>query len=114
MLSAYIDLSTDDRHAIFDVNTGVQLNAAADIVIGPHVWIGMHATILKGVEIGFGSIVGTRSVVTRSVPPMTAVAGIPAKPVRENVSWARPHRMDGESYQRFQRLRVALEEGAGN
>jgi len=35
------------------------------------------------VTIGYGSIVGANSVVTRSVPPMTVVAGNPARVVKE-------------------------------
>jgi acetyltransferase-like isoleucine patch superfamily enzyme len=38
----------------------------------------MNATILKGVTIGENSVVAAGSVVTRSVPPNTVVAGNPA------------------------------------
>lgn len=51
------------------------------IVIGDSVWIGANAVITRGVSIGRGSIVAAGAVVTRDVPPMTIVAGIPAKPV---------------------------------
>lgn len=53
------------------------------IVIEDKVWIGINSTILPGVTIGYGSIVGANSVVTRSVPPMTVVAGNPAKVIKE-------------------------------
>jgi len=89
MLSAFIDVTTSDHHAMFDVRTGRHLNPAADVVIAPHVWIGMHAMILKGVRVGFGSIIGARSLVTKSVPAKTAVAGIPARTLRTGVSWTR-------------------------
>ena len=52
------------------------------IVIEDDVWIGMHATILKGVIIGKGAIIGAHSVVTKNVPPFTVVAGNPAKIVK--------------------------------
>jgi acetyltransferase-like isoleucine patch superfamily enzyme len=55
---------------------------AAPIHIGANVWIGFDCCILPGVAIGEGSIVGARSVVTRSVPPYTVVAGNPARIVR--------------------------------
>jgi maltose O-acetyltransferase len=52
------------------------------IVIGDNVWIGAYATICPGVVIGDGCVVGTASVVTKSVPPYTVVAGNPARPIR--------------------------------
>lgn len=42
--------------------------------------IGANATLLPGVEVGRGALVGAGSVVTRDVPPYTIVAGNPAKP----------------------------------
>jgi acetyltransferase-like isoleucine patch superfamily enzyme len=57
------------------------------IVICDNVWIGMRAIILKGVTIGEGSIVGAGAVVTCDVPPHTLVGGVPARIIRENVSW---------------------------
>jgi acetyltransferase-like isoleucine patch superfamily enzyme len=56
------------------------------ITIGEHVWIGMRAMILKGVNIGAGAIIAAGAVVTRDVPPNTLVAGNPAKIIR-GASW---------------------------
>jgi len=52
------------------------------IKIGNDVWIGEGAAILKGVELGDRVIVGTRAVVTRSVPADSIVAGNPARVIR--------------------------------
>jgi len=49
------------------------------IKIGKDVWICMGALILGGVTIGDGAVIAARSVVTRDVPPMTLVAGAPAR-----------------------------------
>ena len=57
-----------------------------DIVIGNDVWIGYEAVILAGVTIGDGTIIGTRAVVTKDVPPYTIVGGVPAKPIRKRFS----------------------------
>ena len=53
------------------------------IVIEDKVWIGINSTILPGVRIGYGAIVGANSVVTKDVPPMTIVAGNPARIVKK-------------------------------
>lgn len=45
------------------------------------VWIGFNATILSGVKIGRGSIVGAGSVVTRDVQPYSIVVGNPARQI---------------------------------
>lgn len=54
---------------------------SSSIIIGDEVFIGNNVTILKGVTIGAGSVIANSSVVVRDVPPMTVVAGIPAKVV---------------------------------
>jgi acetyltransferase-like isoleucine patch superfamily enzyme len=53
----------------------------APILIGDDVWIGAGAVVLPGVTIGAGSVVAAGAVVTRSVAPLTIVAGVPAKEI---------------------------------
>ena len=55
----------------------------APVMIEDDVFIGMNCIILKGVRIGCGSIVGAGSVITRDVPPVTLVAGNPARVIRK-------------------------------
>lgn len=54
-----------------------------DTVIGNDVWIGQNATILPGVHIGDGAIIGANSVVGSDVEPYTIAVGNPAKPIRK-------------------------------
>ena len=57
-------------------------NHYAPIRIGAHVWIGSNATILPGVTIGDYAVVAAGAVVTRDVPAMTVVGGVPAGVLR--------------------------------
>ena len=54
-----------------------------DVTIEEDVWIGMNATILPGVKIGKGAIIGAGSVVTKDVEPYSVMAGNPAKLLRK-------------------------------
>ncbi len=55
----------------------------APVKIGNNVFIGSNVTILKGVTIGDNSVVGSGSIVAKSIPANVVVAGIPAKVIRE-------------------------------
>jgi len=57
-----------------------------EVNIDDDVWIGARVTILKGVTIREGSVIGTGSVVTRSIPPYTIAVGIPCKPLKKRFS----------------------------
>ncbi|MER6956366.1 sugar O-acetyltransferase [Streptomyces sp. NPDC000618] len=52
------------------------------IVIEDKVWIGSNAVVLPGVRIGYGSVIGAGSVVSRSIPPMSVAVGTPCRVLR--------------------------------
>ena len=54
-----------------------------DTVIGNDVWIGFDVTLMPGVKIGDGAIIGSKSVVTKDVAPYSIVGGNPAKEIRK-------------------------------
>jgi acetyltransferase-like isoleucine patch superfamily enzyme len=49
------------------------------VVIGHHAWIASRAIILPGVTVGEGAVVAAGAVVTKDVPPLAIVGGVPAK-----------------------------------
>ena len=55
----------------------------AEVTIGHHVWVAAGVTVLPGVELSDGCVVGAGSVVLRSVGPKKIVAGNPARVVRD-------------------------------
>jgi acetyltransferase-like isoleucine patch superfamily enzyme len=59
-----------------------QLRDKRPIKVGNDVWIGANVTVLKGVSIGDGAIIGAGSVVTRDIPEYAIVAGNPAKVIK--------------------------------
>jgi acetyltransferase-like isoleucine patch superfamily enzyme/coenzyme F420-reducing hydrogenase beta subunit len=57
------------------------------VVIGNHVWLCEGCTIMPGVKIGDGAIIGAKAVVYANVPPFSLVSGNPAKVVQTNIYW---------------------------
>lgn len=55
----------------------------APTIIHRNAWVGVNVTILPGVEIGEGAIIGAGAVVTHNVPPHTLATGVPARIVKQ-------------------------------
>ena len=62
-----------------DVHDDYHKDKGADVIIEDYVWIASRCTILPGVRIARGAVVACNSVVTKDVPEMAIVAGVPAK-----------------------------------
>ena len=54
-----------------------------DTVVGSDVWIGQNVTVMPGVHIGDGAIIGANSVVTKDVPPYCIAGGNPCRMIRQ-------------------------------
>jgi acetyltransferase-like isoleucine patch superfamily enzyme len=82
-----IDAMARHRHFVEIVTTGhprVSTNIpSSPVIVGDDVWIGFNTSILKGVTIGRGAIIGAGSVVTGNVPELAIFAGNPAKFIRK-------------------------------
>lgn len=77
---------------IRDTNGNHYMNTAGyrptrPVIIGEKAWLCESCTIMPGVKLGRGAIVGVNSTVTKSVPAHTLVSGSPATAVQENVLW---------------------------
>jgi acetyltransferase-like isoleucine patch superfamily enzyme len=87
----------DFDHGVTEVERPIRLQGIykRDVDIGHNVWIGYGACILRGVSVGENAIIGTSSVLTRSFPANTVLAGVPARIIRmraepEKLRWEEP------------------------
>jgi acetyltransferase-like isoleucine patch superfamily enzyme len=95
LISWDVTIVDHDSHALdFDLRAGDVLEWAqgrkdwqyvpvAPVRVADKAWIGFGATILKGVVIGEGAVVASKSVVTKDVEPYTLVGGCPARLIRK-------------------------------
>ena len=83
---------TDHNHGVYrgahpdspDVApTQRPLTEGESIIIEDNVWIGEFCTILPGVTIGYGSIIGSHTTVTHDIPPKSIAVGSPAKVIKQ-------------------------------
>lgn len=55
----------------------------SEVIIEDNVWLGEFVSVLPGVNIGKGAIIGSNSVVTKDIPPNTIAVGSPAKVIKK-------------------------------
>lgn len=75
------DVDALSTSSIFYENAYAQLTEK-DCTIGNDVWIGVNATIRRGITIGDGAVIGANAFVNKDVPPFAIVGGVPAKLIR--------------------------------
>ena len=77
-----------DKHTILNLETNLPTNPPASVVLGNHLWLTQHITILKGTHIADGCMVANLAILSREFDkPNCLIAGVPAKIVREQVGW---------------------------
>ncbi|MHA7145425.1 acyltransferase [Arthrobacter sp. TmT3-37] len=91
MLAMENEIRADDSHPIFDVHTGKRANQSQSISIGEHVWLAKRAIVLAGSSIGSGSVLGFGAILAGKIPNNCVAVGVPARAVRRDVAWERPH-----------------------
>jgi acetyltransferase-like isoleucine patch superfamily enzyme len=74
----------DFDHGMVEVERPIRLQGIykRDVEIGHNVWIGYAACVLRGVNVGHNSVIGTNSVITSDVPENAVVGGAPARLIR--------------------------------
>ena len=69
-----------------DAHDDYHRDEGGPVTIGDYAWIGHRSVIMPGVTIGRGAVVAAGAVVTKDVPAMAIVAGVPAKVIGERRS----------------------------
>lgn len=75
-------ISEDHGFTTRKIKIRKQQKTFQEIIIQDDCWIGCGVRILKGVKIGKGAVVGAGAVVTKSLPPFSISAGVPAKVIK--------------------------------
>jgi maltose O-acetyltransferase len=70
-------------HNIGNWNNRVGQMEPRPILVSNGVWLGARCTVMPGVTIGEGAVIGAGALVTRDVPAHTVVVGVPARVIRE-------------------------------
>lgn len=80
---------TDFDHRFDDPNVPIRSQGidTSPVRIGDGVWIGEKATILRGVTVGEGAVIGSHALVTTDVPPGAVVGGVPARVLKTRKGW---------------------------
>ncbi len=75
------------NHIYEDPETPIRLqkNKYLGIKIEDDVWLGVGSTVLDGVTIGKGSVIGAGAVVTKDIPPYSIAVGVPAKVIKKRL-----------------------------
>ncbi|MDA8164477.1 MAG: hypothetical protein M0017_05535 [Desulfobacteraceae bacterium] len=84
MLAAYVCIVGGKQHRFDDPEVPIIRQqgfrpSRGGVEIGPGAWLGVRTTVLDGVVIGKGTVVGAHSLVNRSLPEMSVAFGSPAR-----------------------------------
>ncbi|MDD9271815.1 CatB-related O-acetyltransferase [Paenibacillus sp. GCM10023248] len=83
-----IQLLVDRNHDYLSISTSPllevnrKLKKKGQIIIGHDVWVGNEVTLLSGIHIGHGAVIGAGTIVSKDVPPYAIVTGNPMRIVR--------------------------------
>ena len=90
MFSREISMNTSDFHSIIGLEDGMRINPPKDIRIENHVWVGNNAFIGKGSIVRSDCVIASRAYLSaKDYPSNTIIGGLPAKILKQNVTWSR-------------------------
>lgn len=88
LFSQNVNVRSGDSHSVIDSASEKRINWSRSIAIGPHVWVGHSAMILKGATIGQDCVIAAGAIVVgKQYPNGSIIGGNPAKVIRENITW---------------------------
>ena len=76
---------TDNLHGFKNINMPImeqKLETPGAVFIEDEAWLGEHVCIMPGVTVGKHSVIGSNSVVTKSIPPYSVAVGAPARVIK--------------------------------
>ena len=76
-----------NNHVFTDLSLPIKQQGTTreGIIIEDDCWLGHGVTVLDGVKIGKGSIIGAGAVVSKNIPPYSIAVGVPAKVIKDRV-----------------------------
>lgn len=80
-IGTYVIIMDNDFHRL-EPERRNETPPSAPVIIEENVWLGARVTVLRGVRIGAGSVIGANSVVVKDIPPRSIAAGSPARIIR--------------------------------
>ncbi len=84
LISQYVSIIASNHNILSgnEINKQGWNETRTGVIIGNDVWIGANCTILPGVEIGNGCVIGAGTILTKSVPENSIVMGIPGTVIK--------------------------------
>lgn len=90
MFSTQVYARTSDSHSMYSYASGERINLDGSVIIGDHVWVGRDISFNKGVIVSDDVVIGQGSVISGNLHEShCCYAGVPAKKLRENITWDR-------------------------
>lgn len=89
MFGIDVNIYNHDYHPIFSIDSGERINKSNSVFLEDNIWLANKTTILKGVRIESGSVIGIGAIVSKDIPSNSIAVGNPATVVKSGIKWNR-------------------------